>query len=416
MSNYKSQFIKEIHARGFINQATDLSEIDRKLAKSQMTAYIGFDATSDSLHIGSLVPLMLLRWFQHYGHKPIALLGGGTTLVGDPSGKDETRNMLRLNEIQKNQNSIKKIFNKFLDFHKDKALMLNNYNWLSKQKYIEFIRMVGKHLTVNRMLTFDSVKSRLSREQPLSFLEFNYMILQAYDFLYLNKNYNCELQMGGSDQWGNIINGIELTRRINNNIVYGITSPLITTSSGKKMGKSLTGAVWLNKEKYNSYDFYQYWRNVDDKDVTRFLKLFTYLDLKEISKLSKLKGSEINVAKKILAYEVTKICRNKKEADSVLEMSQKTFEEKIIDERLKSYVIKRKNFLKDVSIIDILITLKFIKTRGEGKRLIKGGGVKIKNQTILKTTHTINKDDFKDNNTIKVACGKKKIGVIKVIN
>tara|TARA_B110000014_G_scaffold237044_1_gene202726 strand:- start:558 stop:1811 length:1254 start_codon:yes stop_codon:yes gene_type:complete len=417
MSNYKSEFIREISSRGFIHQATDLSVIDQKLSKSKITAYIGFDATSDSLHIGSLVPLMLLRWFQYYDNKPIALIGGGTTMVGDPSGKDETRNILKVSNIKKNKISIKKIFEKFINIKKNQGMILDNYNWLSKKKYIDFMREVGIHLTVNRMLTFDSVKSRLSREQPLSFLEFNYMILQAYDFLHLNKNYNCELQMGGSDQWGNIINGIELTRRINKKIVYGITSPLITMASGKKMGKSALGAIWLNKEKYDSYNFYQYWRNIDDKDVIRFLKLFTYIDLKEIKKLSKLKDSEINEAKKILAYEVTKICRGKKDADSVLEISKNTFEKKSIDERLNSFLVKKDSVINnEISIIDILIKLDFLKSRGEAKRLIKGGGVKINDRQIIDINSTISKKHFNKTDIAKITCGKKKFGLIKIIN
>ncbi len=417
MSNYKSEFIKEINSRGFINQATDLTAIDKKLLKSKITAYIGFDATSDSLHVGSLIPLMLLKWFQNYGNKPIALMGGGTTMVGDPSGKDTTRSMLEIKDIKNNIKSLKKIFNKFIDFKKDKALMLDNYEWLSKKNYIDFIRSIGSHLTINRMLTFDSVKLRLSREQPLSFLEFNYMILQAYDFLYLNKNYNCEIQMGGSDQWGNIINGIELTRRINNKTVYGITSPLITTSSGKKMGKSEQGAIWLNKERLSSYDFYQYWRNVEDNDVIKFLKLFTFLDLKEIDKLSKLKGSDLNEAKKILAYEVTKICRNKEEADNVLETSSNVFEKKNIDDRLITYKIKNNEIInKQIKIIDILIQLQFIKTRSEAKRLIKGGAIKIDKHKVNDITANVKKDMFKNNNTIKISCGKKKYANIKLID
>ena len=360
---------------------------------------------------------MLLKWFQNYGNKPIALMGGGTTMVGDPSGKDTTRSMLEIKDIKNNIKSLKKIFNKFIDFKKDKALMLDNYEWLSKKNYIDFIRSIGSHLTINRMLTFDSVKLRLSREQPLSFLEFNYMILQAYDFLYLNKNYNCEIQMGGSDQWGNIINGIELTRRINNKTVYGITSPLITTSSGKKMGKSEQGAIWLNKERLSSYDFYQYWRNVEDNDVIKFLKLFTFLDLKEIDKLSKLKGSDLNEAKKILAYEVTKICRNKEEADNVLETSSNVFEKKNIDDRLITYKIKNNEIInKQIKIIDILIQLQFIKTRSEAKRLIKGGAIKIDKHKVNDITANVKKDMFKNNNTIKISCGKKKYANIKLID
>ena len=417
MSNYKSDFIREIYQRGFIHQSTDLSAIDQKFLKSNITAYIGFDATSDSLHIGSLVPLFLLSWLQFFGNKPIALLGGGTTMVGDPSGKDKTRSILKLEEINNNKNSIKKIFKKFIDFKNNKALILDNYNWLSKHNYIDFIRTVGTHLTINRMLTYDSVKQRLSRKQPLSFLEFNYMILQAYDFLYLNENYNCSLQMGGSDQWGNIINGVELIRRVNNRTVYGITSPLITTSTGSKMGKTSQGAIWLNKQKYSSYEFYQYWRNVDDRDVERFLKLFTFLDLNEIKKLSKLKGSEINVAKKILAFEITKICRNENEAKKAKKIAENTFEKNTADERLKSFTIKKKNISTNkVSIVDAMIKLNFINSRGEAKRLIKGGGVRINDSTIINVNTLIEPMHFKKDDIAKISCGKKKFGLIKLVS
>ena len=416
MKIYKSDFINEIKSRGFIHQATDLSKIDSILSKSKIGAYIGFDATADSLHVGSLVPLMLLSWLQHYGHKPIALLGGGTTMVGDPSGKEETRKVLNLQNINKNKNSLKKIFNKFIDTNK-KALIVDNYDWLSKKNYIEFIRTVGSHLTINRMLAFDSVKLRLDREQSLSFLEFNYMILQAYDFLHLNKHYNCILQLGGSDQWGNIVNGIELTRRINKKQVFGITSHLITKSSGEKMGKSTLGAVWLNKEKYSSYDFYQYWRNIDDQDVEKFLKLFTFLDLKEISKLSKLKGKEINEAKKILAYEVTRICRSKSEANNAQDTAMNTFESRTVDERLKSINISSKNIeKKEISLTEIIVKLNLSKSKGDAKRLIKGGGVKINDKLINDINTKIEKKYFGNNKNIKISCGKKKFGLLKLIN
>ena len=416
MSTFKSEFINEIVSRGFVHQSTDMETIDKKMSKNKMTAYIGFDATSDSLHVGSLVPLMILSWLQHYNHRPIALLGGGTTMVGDPSGKEETRKVLDLKSINNNKNSIKKIFNKFISFKNDKALMLDNYDWLSKKNYIDFIRMIGKHITINRMLTFDSVKLRLNRKQSLSFLEFNYMILQAYDFLHLNNNYDCSLQLGGSDQWGNIINGIELIRRINNKEVYGITSPLITTSSGEKMGKTSSGAVWINKEKFDNYNFYQFWRNINDHDVVRFLKLFTFLDLKEISKLEKLKGSEINEAKKILAYEVTKICRNKNAAESSKEISSNTFEKNTPDKRLNTINIKIKDLNKnDIYLTDLVQKMNFSKSKSEAKRLIKGGGVKINNQLIKDINLKIKQNIFKEKNTAQISCGKKKFGLIKLI-
>jgi len=404
MSIYKSDFLNEISSRGFIHQSTDLSIIDKQLSKNKTVGYIGFDATADSLHVGSLLPLMLLSWFQHYGHIPISLLGGGTTMVGDPSGKEESRKMLELEQINKNKKSIKKVFEKFINFKNKKGILLDNYEWLSKQNYIDFIRKIGTHLTINKMLTFDSVKLRLEREQPLSFLEFNYMILQSYDYLHLNKNYDCKLQMGGSDQWGNIINGVELVRRINNKEVYGLTSPLITLSSGEKMGKSASGAVWLDNSKLNSYDFYQYWRNINDNDVERFLKLFTYLDLEEIKKLSKLKGSEINEAKKILAFEVTKICRSKKEADVAQEMAKNTFEKNSIDKRLKSITIKEGSIL----LTESLVKLNLAKSKSESKRLIKNGGVRVNDKIASDINMTINKSHLKNNQFVKISCGKKK--------
>ena len=410
MSIYKSDFLNEISSRGFIHQSTDLSIIDKQLSKNKTVGYIGFDATADSLHVGSLLPLMLLSWFQHYGHIPISLLGGGTTMVGDPSGKEESRKMLELEQINKNKKSIKKVFEKFINFKNKKGILLDNYEWLSKQNYIDFIRKIGTHLTINKMLTFDSVKLRLEREQPLSFLEFNYMILQSYDYLHLNKNYDCKLQMGGSDQWGNIINGVELVRRINNKEVYGLTSPLITLSSGEKMGKSASGAVWLDNSKLNSYDFYQYWRNINDNDVERFLKLFTYLDLEEIKKLSKLKGSEINEAKKILAFEVTKICRSKKEADVAQEMAKNTFEKNSIDKRLKSITIKEGSIL----LTESLVKLNLAKSKSESKRLIKNGGVRVNDKIASDINMTINKSHLENNQFVKISCGKKNIGLIKI--
>ena len=416
MSNYNSDFLQEIKKRGFIHQSSNDINLDNKMLKKSITAYIGFDVTADSLHIGSLVPLMFLSWLEHYGHKPIALIGGGTTMVGDPSGKDETRKVMDLKTINKNKKSIKKIFKKFVSIDNKNSFMLDNLEWLSKQNYIDFIRDIGKHLTINRMLTYDSVKLRLDREQPLSFLEFNYMILQSYDYYYLNKNHNCILQLGGSDQWGNIINGIDLVRRISGNEVYGLTSPLITTSDGIKMGKTSSGAVWLNKERFSSYDFYQYWRNINDKDVEKFLKLFTYLKINEISKLSKLKGSEINEAKKILAYEVTKICRSKLEADKARDMSNNTFEKKLIDNRFNTKDINKKIITeKKFSITETLVELKLTDSKSNAKRLIKGGGVRINDIVVKDINIQLDLNQFDNDNAIKISCGKKNIGLIKII-
>ena len=298
----KSEFLRIIHERGFFNQCTDLEALDAKLSQETVTAYIGFDCTADSLHVGSLLPIMLLRWLQKCGHKPIVLMGGGTTKIGDPSGKDESRAMLSDEQIDANMNGIKKIFTKYLTFGEGKtdALMVNNDDWLSSIAYIKFLREYGRHFTINRMLSFDSVKLRLEREQPLTFLEFNYMILQGYDFVELARRNNCILQMGGSDQWGNIVNGVELGRRVDSRELFGLTVPLMTTSSGAKMGKTAGGAIWLNAERLSPYDYWQYWRNTEDGDVGRFLRLFTELPISEIEKLEKLEGAEINEAKKIL--------------------------------------------------------------------------------------------------------------------
>ncbi len=305
---FKSDFLKEIQSRGFIYQSSDIEQLDDLINKKKITAYIGFDITSDSLHIGSLVQLMLLHWLDFYDHKTIALVGGGTTLVGDPSGKDDTRKIMTLDQINQNIIKIEKIFGQFINLNKNGSV-INNYDWLSELNYINFLRDVGSKLTLNKMLTYESVKNRLEREQPLTFLEFNYMLLQSYDFYYLKKNYNCLLQMGGSDQWGNIINGIDLIRKMLNEKAYALTSPLITNADGSKMGKTAKGAIWLNKEKLSNFEFYQFWRNINDEDIERFLMLFTNINLNEIQKLSQLKGQEINEAKKILAYEVTKITR-----------------------------------------------------------------------------------------------------------
>ena len=321
---FKSNFLNEISIRGFIYQATDIEDLDTLMNQKNITAYIGFDITSDSLHIGSLVQLMLLHWLDYYDHKTIALMGGGTTLVGDPSGKDEGRKILQPQDIENNIVKIEKIFEKFINL-KDKAKIINNYEWLSDINYINFLRDIGSRITINKMLTFESVKNRLDREQPLTFLEFNYMLLQAYDYYHLNKEYDCELQLGGSDQWGNIVSGIDLIRRLNNKKTFAITSPLITNNDGSKMGKTADGAIWLDECKLSNYDFYQFWRNVDDADVPKFLHLFTKLPLEEISKLSKLKEQEINEAKKILAFEVTKITRGEEQAKEAKEISNNIF-------------------------------------------------------------------------------------------
>ena len=408
----KSEFLNEIKERGFIYQNIDIEDLDKIILKNKISGYIGFDITSDSLHIGSLIQLMLLHWLDFYGHQSIALAGGGTTLIGDPSGKDQTRKILSKNEIDKNINNIKKTFGRFINLKKN-SLIINNYDWLSKLNYIDFLREFGSKITLNRMLTFESVKNRLDREQPLSILEFNYMLLQAYDFVHLNKNFNCILQMGGSDQWGNILSGVDLIRKINKKTAFGITSPLITNSDGTKMGKTADGAVWLNKDKISSLDFFQFWRNVDDNDVSRFLYLFTKLPLREIEKLSLLKDQEINEAKKILAYQVTKIVRGKEDADEALEITNNIFSSKKVDQRLPNISQNKKSLENgDFSLLDAIEKLNLVKSRSEIKRLIKSNGVKVNDSLYNNTNFSLK--EFSDLNEIKINIGKKKIGIIKI--
>ena len=410
--NLKSEFLNEIKERGFIYQNIDIEDLDQILLKNKISGYIGFDITSDSLHVGSLIQLMLLHWLDFYGHQSIALVGGGTTLIGDPSGKDQTRKILSKNEIDKNIDNIKKTFDRFINLKKN-SLIINNYDWLSELNYIDFLREFGSKITLNRMLTFESVKNRLDREQPLSILEFNYMLLQAYDFVHLNKNYNCILQMGGSDQWGNILSGVDLIRKINKNNAFGITSPLITNSDGTKMGKTADGAVWLNKDKISSLNFFQFWRNVDDNDVSRFLYLFTKLPLKEIEKLSLLKNQEINEAKKILAYEVTKIVRGKEDAEEALEITNNIFGSKINDKRLPNISQNKANLDNEkFSLLDAIEKLNLVNSRSEIKRLIKSNGIKVNDSLYNNSSFSLK--EFSDANEIKITIGKKKIGIIKI--
>jgi len=410
---FKSDFLNEIESRGFIYQSSEIENLDSLMSKKNITAYIGFDITSDSLHIGSLVQLMLLHWLDCFGHKTIALMGGGTTLVGDPSGKDKIRKILRPKDIENNIAKIEKTFSKFINL-KDKAKLINNYKWLSNINYINFLRDIGTKITINKMLTFESVKNRLDREQPLTFLEFNYMLLQAYDYYHLNKEYDCELQLGGSDQWGNIVSGIDLIRRLNSKKTFAITSPLITNNDGSKMGKTADGAIWLDENKLSNYDFYQFWRNVDDADVSRFLNLFTKLPLEEISKLSKLKGQEINEAKKILAFAVTKITRGEEQAKEALDISNNIFAKNTIDDRVNSYSVHSKEILdSSFTILDAVEKLQLVKSRSEIKRIINSDGIKVNDKNY-------NQDDFSLTNhalekEIKISVGKKKIGTLKII-
>ena len=411
----KSEFIEDIVDRGYIHQCTDLDALD-KLCKSQsIAAYIGFDCTADSLHVGSLIQIMMLRKLQKCGHKPIVLMGGGTTKIGDPSGKDSARPLLSNEDINSNLKSIKSIFEKYLYFGNNQtdAIMIDNSDWLDKLDLIPFLRDYGKHFSINRLLGMESVKLRLEREQPLSFLEFNYAILQAYDFLELNRKFNCQLQMGGSDQWGNIVTGIDLTRRIQKAEVYGLTSPLITTSSGAKMGKTASGAVWLNEGKLSSWEFWQFWRNTEDKDVIKFLKLFTELPLNEIDKLGELKGAKINDAKIVLANEVTKLCHGEKASIQAFNTATDTFEKGKLGNELPKYNI---TLSKDnnVSLIDALCKTELCKSKGEARRLIKGGGARINDVSYLEENYLIDKNDFDKSGSIKISSGKKNHAVLYI--
>ena len=410
--NIKSEFINEISKRGFIYQSAEIENLDDLMCSKSVTGYIGFDITNDSLHIGSLVQLMLLYWLDFYGHKAIALVGGGTTLVGDPSGKDITRKILLKEEVDKNINKISNTFSKFIKLDKN-SLIINNYEWLSNINYIDFLREIGSKITLNKMLTFESIKNRIDREQSLSILEFNYMLLQAYDFYHLNKNYDCELQMGGSDQWGNILSGIDLIRKINKNKAYGITSPLITNNDGSKMGKTADGAIWLDENKLSNFDFFQFWRNVDDEYVSKFLYLFTCLPLNEIKELSKLKNQEINDAKQKLAYEVTKIVRGKKGADEALEIANNLFKSNIIDNRLNSFEVAEQNIENNsFNLIDAIEKLNLVKSRSEIKRIIKSNGVKVNDENYNDNSFSLVK--FLNKKEIKISVGKKKAGLIKI--
>jgi len=410
---YNSEFINEISIRGFIYQSTDIEELDTIMNNKKICAYIGFDITGESLHIGSLVQLMLLHWLDYFGHKTIALMGGGTTLIGDPSGKDESRKILKLEDIEKNILKIQNTFSKFINFKKN-AKIINNYEWLSNLNYINFLRDIGSKVTINKMLTFDSVKSRLEREQSLTFLEFNYMLLQAFDYYFLNKNYDCKLQLGGSDQWGNIISGIDLIRRLNNKKVFAITSPLITNNDGSKMGKTADGAIWLDEKKLSNYDFYQYWRNIDDENVPKFLNLFTKLPQNEISKLSILKGQEINEAKQILAYEIIKITRGEKQANEALEISNNVFKINKLDDRINSVRVESNHIINSsFTIIDAVEKLELVKSRSEIKRLIKSDGIRVNDNNYSDKNFSLK--EYASETEIKISVGKKKIGKIIII-
>ena len=401
-----NKFLKEFKDRGFFYQCTGEENLSQLLDKEKIRAYIGFDCTAESLHVGSLLQIMCLRLLQKHGHQPIVLLGGGTTRIGDPSGKDKTRTILSEEEIEKNINNIEKILKNFLD-DKDpetKPIFVNNYTWLKNLNYISFLRDVGKHFTINKMLSFDSVKIRLEREQSLSYMEFNYMILQAYDFLELNKKEKCMLQIGGSDQWGNIVNGVDLIKRYSNNHVYGLTTPLITLASGAKMGKTESGAVWLDKKFLSSYDYWQFWRNIDDRDVLKFLKIFTDINVDEIENI---KNDNINELKILLANKATSMLHGEDEARKCQETAKRTFSENSLGDNLPTTQINKKMLDDNISILDLVILSKLESSKSEIRRLIKGNGIKINGQAISDEKFLITEDLFKDS-LIKLSLGKQK--------
>tara|TARA_Y100001958_G_scaffold159354_1_gene160520 strand:+ start:1423 stop:2652 length:1230 start_codon:yes stop_codon:yes gene_type:complete len=408
-----NKFLKEFKDRGFFYQCTNESKLSELLDKKKITAYIGFDCTAESLHVGSLLQIMCLRLLQKHGHRPIVLLGGGTTRIGDPSGKDKTRKILSEKEIIKNSKNIKRILEKFLDNKdkKTKPIFVDNYKWLKNLNYISFLRSIGKHFTINKMLTFESVKTRLEREQSLSYMEFNYMILQAYDFLQLNKNENCILQIGGSDQWGNIINGVDLIKRHSNKEVFGLTTPLITLASGAKMGKTTEGAVWLDKKLLSAYDYWQFWRNTDDRDVKKFLKFFTDIINDEIEDLNE---KSINQLKILLANKTTEMLHGKKDALQAEKIAKETFSENSSGSNLPSIELNKKMLKKDINIIDLVIFAKFEKSKSEVRRLIKGKAVKINNLIIEDEKFQIKYEIFKDN-YLKLSIGKKRHIKIQLI-
>ncbi|MBW8446632.1 MAG: tyrosine--tRNA ligase [Arenimonas sp.] len=418
MTKFKSDFLRTMQERGFIHQISDEGGLDALLAKESVTAYIGFDPTAPSLHAGGLIQIMMLHWFQATGHRPISLMGGGTGMVGDPSFKEEARQLMTVETIESNIASIKRVFANYLDYDKGPkggAMMINNGEWLRSLNYLEFLRDVGRHFSVNRMLSFDSVKTRLDREQSLSFLEFNYMILQAYDFVELAKRYDCRLQMGGSDQWGNIINGIDLGHRMGTQQLYALTSPLLTTSSGAKMGKSINGAVWLNPDMLSAYDFWQYWRNTEDADVPRFLKLYTTLPMAEVGRLASLGGSEINEVKKILATEITAMLHGRDAAEQAAETARKTFEEGALSENLPSIEIPAAELEAGIGLLSLIVRAGLAASNGEARRHVQGGAVKINDAGVSDERMAIGMAEMTGDGVIKLSLGKKKHMLVRSV-
>jgi tyrosyl-tRNA synthetase len=417
MISPRSEFVRTVVERGYLHQCTDLEGLDALAAEATITAYIGFDCTAPSLHVGSLVPIMLLRRLQRAGHKPIVLMGGGTTRIGDPSGRDEARKLLTDEEIAANMAGIRQVFARFLDFGDGPsgALMVNNADWLDHLAYIPFLRDYGRHFSVNRMLTFESVKLRLDREQPLSFLEFNYMVLQAYDFVELARRYGCVLQMGGSDQWGNIVSGVELARRIDGGQLYGLTTPLMTTASGAKMGKTAAGAVWLSADLLSPYEYWQFWRNTEDADVGRFLRLFTELPLAEIARLERLEGAAINDAKVVLADEATRLAHGEAARDAAAETARRTFAEGSAGDELPTVEVGRAELAAGMPAFELFRRAGLAGSNGEARRLIKGGGAKLNNAPIAEETQAITHADLDAGGMLKLSSGKKRHAIVRAV-
>ena len=417
MSKYKSDFLNVLDERGFIHQCSDFDGLDELAAQGKAIAYVGYDCTAPSLHIGNLLSIMMLHWLQETGNKPITLMGGGTTRVGDPSGKDETRPMRTVEEIEANKQSIKGVFSRLLRFGDgaNDAVMVDNADWLTKLNYLEMLRDIGRHFSVNRMLAMDSVRLRLEREQEMSFIEFNYMICQAYDYVELARRMGCNLQMGGSDPWGNIITGVALGRRMGTHQLYALTTPLLTTASGAKMGKTAKGAVWLNADQFSPYDFWQFWRNTEDADVGRFLKLFTLLPLDEIARLEALEGAEINEAKKRLAFEATALLHGRDAAQEAQDTAEKTFEQGALAEGLPTFEISRDDLEAGVGLLAANVTVGFASSNSEARRAVQSGAVRINDVPASDFRYMLTPDDLNEQGVIKLSMGKKKHALLKAV-
>ena len=415
MTAFKSDFLNTLQERGFVHQCSDFEGLDALAAKGEATAYVGYDCTARSLHIGNFLTMMMLYWLQQSGNKPITLMGGGTTMVGDPSGKDETRAMCTVEEIEANKASIRGVFAKVLAYGDGAtdAIMLDNAEWLTKLNWIEMLRDIGRHFSVNRMLTMDSVRLRLEREQEMSFIEFNYMVCQAYDFVELSRRAGCRLQMGGSDQWGNIVNGVDLGRRMGTPQLFALTTPLLTTASGDKMGKTAKGAVWLNADQFSPYDFWQYWRNVEDADVVKFLKLFTILPISEINKLAALGGSEINEAKKVLATEATALLHGRDAANEAAETARRTFEEGALAETLPTVEIPRGEFEAGIGVLAAFVKAELVASNGEARRQIKGGGLRVNDAAVTDEKMLLTPANLTPEGVVKLSLGKKRHVLLK---